>query len=131
MSKVADWLVYAENDLKTAKAALGENVTNNACFHAQQTVEKCLKALLLSEESETPRTHDLLFLLSRARSHKPELLQFDGSVRFLNQFYTPSRYPDAFPGSAQDAMPTKEDAEKSIKFAEEVFNFMKSQISLN
>lgn len=54
---VADWLVYAENDLKTAKVACDESITNNACFHAHQTVEKCLKAILLAKEQEVPTSY--------------------------------------------------------------------------
>lgn len=81
---VADWLIYAENDLKTAKAALQEDVTNNACFHAQQTVEKSLKAILLAEENEVPKVHDLLFLLERVQKHESGFSQFEEACRFLN-----------------------------------------------
>lgn len=128
MSKVADWLLYAENDLKTAKAALNEGITNTACFHAQQTVEKCLKALLLDKEQNVPRTHDLLFLLEKVQSYLPDLSQFKQNAQFLSQFYIPMRYPDALPGSAAEGLPSKEDSQKAIELAEEVLNFVRFKI---
>lgn len=128
MNKVADWLLYAENDLKTAKAALDEGITNTACFHTQQTVEKCLKAILLDKEQEVPRTHDLLFLLEKAQSYSPELSKFSENAKFLNQFYIPMRYPDAFPGSAAESLPNRQDSERAIELAGEILNFVKSTI---
>lgn len=128
MNKVADWLLYAENDLKTAKAALDEGVTNTACFHAQQTVEKCLKVILLDKEQDVPRTHDLLFLLEKAQSYFPDLSKFSENAQFLNQFYIPMRYPDALPGSAAEGLPTEQDCKKAIELAEEVLNFVSSRI---
>ena len=44
---VAKWLELAEIDFRAAKAILKEGgLTPVVCFHAQQTVEKCLKALV-------------------------------------------------------------------------------------
>lgn len=126
MSKIGDWLLYAENDLKTAKVALAAEVTNTACFHTHQVAEKCLKALLLEKEQEIPKTHDLLFLLERTARYYPELSYLKGALQFLNQFYIPMRYPDALPGSAAEGMPTSEEAKKAIDYAEEIFNSTQS-----
>ncbi len=44
---IRDWLAKAENDLKTAVVALtlgGDCPTDTVCFHAQQCVEKYIKA---------------------------------------------------------------------------------------
>ena len=43
--------------------SLPEGSTNTACFHAQQAVEKSLKALLTSWGIAFPKTHDLTRLL--------------------------------------------------------------------
>ena len=46
---VARWLEFAEIDLKAAKTLLEEgSLSSVVCFHAKQSVEKCLKALIES-----------------------------------------------------------------------------------
>lgn len=126
MSRIADWFLYAVNDLKTAKAALAAEVNNTTCFHAHQVAEKCLKALLLDKEQEIPKTHDLLFLFERTIQYYLNLSHLKGALQFLNQFYIPMRYPDALPGGVAEGMPTNEEAKKAIDYAEEIFNFAQS-----
>src|SRR6185503_20668626 len=59
-----DWVEYAEEDLTMAKSALRRSkpLTTSSCFHSQQCAEKYLKAILISQDIEFPKTHDLLIL---------------------------------------------------------------------
>ena len=60
---VARWLEFAEIDLKAAKALLKEgSLSSVVCFHAQQSAEKCLKALIESKGLNPPKSHDLVML---------------------------------------------------------------------
>ena len=60
---VVRWLEFAEIDLKAAKTLLEEgSLSSVVCFHAQQSVEKCLKALVESSGLNPPKSHDLLLL---------------------------------------------------------------------
>jgi len=118
-----DWLLFAENDLKTAKAALADDIPSNACFLAQQTVEKSLKGLILVTNQDIPKTHDLLFLLK-----KSGLSQFREECLFLDKFYIPTRYPDAILGSLHEGLPDKIKAKQAIGYAEQIFNFIKGKI---
>lgn len=62
LSVVREWVAKAENDLKTAAHTLklGKDCpTDTVCFHAQQCVEKYLKALLVWKGIDFPKTHDL------------------------------------------------------------------------
>ncbi|HEX9668755.1 MAG TPA: HEPN domain-containing protein, partial [Thermoanaerobaculia bacterium] len=63
MHEVArEWILKAENDLKTAVHVLklGEHCpTDSVCFHAQQCVEKYVKAVLILAGTDFPKTHDL------------------------------------------------------------------------
>ncbi len=43
-----------------------ESPTDTVCFHAQQCVEKYLKAVLVSEAIDFPKTHDLEELMDRS-----------------------------------------------------------------
>jgi HEPN domain-containing protein len=58
------WVEYAEEDLVMAESALRRRkpLTTPSCFHSQQCAEKYLKAILVSQEIEFPKTHDLLIL---------------------------------------------------------------------
>lgn len=59
------WLKKAENDVITARQtlALEDGPTDTPCFHAQQAVEKSLKALLTANGIVFPYTHDVIALL--------------------------------------------------------------------
>lgn len=128
MGSAADWLFLAESDLKTAKAALDNDITNTTCFHAHQAAEKSLKAVLISLGAETPRVHDLLFLLEQTRTHKPELSRLSSACKFLNKFYISTRYPDVFPGTLQEGLPTAEDAKAAVEYAENVLTAAQAAI---
>ena len=59
---VHEWVIKAENDLRAAShiLKLGEECpTDTVCFHAQQCVEKYLKAFLVLEGIDFPKTHDI------------------------------------------------------------------------
>jgi HEPN domain-containing protein len=59
---VSEWVAKAENDITNATHTLklGKDCpTDTVCFHAQQGVEKYLKALLVLERIDFPKTHDI------------------------------------------------------------------------
>jgi HEPN domain-containing protein len=59
---VGEWIAKAENDLKNASNTLKlgkEGPLDTICFHAQQCVEKYMKAFLTSKGIDFPKTHDI------------------------------------------------------------------------
>ena len=59
---VGEWVTKAENDLLAAAhtLTLGEDCpADTVCFHAQQCVEKYLKAFLVLKAIYFPKTHDI------------------------------------------------------------------------
>ena len=92
---VRQWVEKAENDLKNAEhiLPLGEDgPTDTVCFHAQQVVEKYLKALLTSKGTDFPKTHDIGALTELM----PEAMRPELSVeeqRRLTVYATVTRYP--------------------------------------
>lgn len=59
-----DWLLRAHSDLALACGRLRRSVLpEDLCFHAQQAVEKSLKAVLISRGIDFPRTHNLRMLI--------------------------------------------------------------------
>lgn len=90
-----EWVIKAENDLKTAAHTLklgGECATDTVCIHAQQCVEKYLKAVLVLHAVEFPKTHDiekLVYLLPRGVLSSWVLEE----QRRLTHYATVTRYP--------------------------------------
>lgn len=64
------------------------------CFHAQQTIEKSLKAVLFLHRIEFRRTHDLTELAQLLRQHGIESPVADLQLNVLNPFAVTFRYDD-------------------------------------
>jgi HEPN domain-containing protein len=62
---VLKWIKKAENDLKTAKDEIEvyNPATDTICFHAQQCVEKYLKAYLFFHQKYFRKTHNIAELI--------------------------------------------------------------------
>ncbi len=116
------WLEHARSDLRLACLAVGQGVLpEQICFHAQQTVEKALKAILLVRRVEFPFTHDLEELLSifaGAGLAVPAELQEAG---VLTPYAVETRYP-GFWGeiSGEDISLALTLAQKALSWAEEM-----------
>ena len=120
MTEVNDpraWAERAEEDFILARTALRRKkpLTSGACFHAQQSAEKYIKALLISKGIEFPKTHDLL-MLNNLCSAAGIFLEIDQRhLNTLSDYAVRTRYP----GNA----PTVDDAKEAIELAKLVRNF--------
>jgi HEPN domain-containing protein len=63
-------------------------------FHAQQAVEKALKAALFANRIEFGRTHDLIKLAQLLRGRGINVPASDNQIRRLNPFAVTFRYDD-------------------------------------
>ncbi len=62
---VKEWMEKAEKDFATARREIQVQEDQNydaVCFHAQQCIEKLMKALLIHLDVVPTKTHDLAFL---------------------------------------------------------------------
>ncbi|MDA8334645.1 MAG: HEPN domain-containing protein [Peptococcaceae bacterium] len=128
MQKPADWIKVAHDDLRMTELAIGEDIFGMACFHAQQAAEKTLKGFLIVNNVNYPQKHDLIRLNRLCRQIDSNFVELKSQVTLLNQFYMPSRYPDAAVGMTPEGMPTKETARKALDFAREVVEFCSEKI---
>ncbi len=91
----AGWVEKADNDLKNASHTLEldeDCPTDTVVFHAQQCVEKYLKALLVVDGIDFPRTHSVSVLLDLlAESIRPALTTEEQER--LTDYATTTRYP--------------------------------------
>ena len=118
-----EWIKIAEEDLQSAEYLLEKSLFRMACYHAQQSVEKVLKAVLTEEEIEFSRTHNILDLASAVKQtgHESPLAAEDAV--FLNSVYR-ARYPTAL-GLLPTGEPTQEDAERASHSAREMRRWLK------
>src|SRR2546430_15083709 len=71
--QLVEWIQKAEADYEVAHLLMSSNKihVDAACFHAQQAVEKYLKAILVSHSVLFEKTHNLVFLLDLVLPHQP------------------------------------------------------------
>lgn len=120
---VKAWLVKARKDLHFAKEALrqGEEYTDVACFHAQQSAEKTLKAYLVWLEIEFPKTHVLEDLLDLIAQKDLSLEGWREGLQIMTPFAVEIRYPEF-------SLPSLVEAKQAVETADEVLKFIKTAL---
>ncbi len=120
MSEAADWLRFAGEDLQVAEWAMSASLYNQVCFHAQQCVEKALKAWLVHHNLVSPKAHQMSILLTLLPRPLPFSAEVEAGILTLDRFYIPTRYPDALPGALPEGMPEVADADEALTLARQV-----------
>ena len=87
-------LAERDRDAFEVLAASGATAHAAAGFHAQQAVEKALKALLCLRDIDFPRTHDLENLFSRLSGSGPIPPYASAQLRPLTPYAVDFRYDD-------------------------------------
>lgn len=95
------WVAKAEADLwvaETLMAAAGERAVDEqfdgVCFHAQQCVEKSMKAVLVLHGITPRKTHDLPSLAAEIVSVVPDYLSNVVELREITNLGIRVRYPE-------------------------------------
>src|SRR5437868_453126 len=91
-----EWVDKAEADFVSAGRELRARKQPNydsACFHAQQCVEKYLKARLVEANTRFTKTHDLEKLLDLILPREPLWAAFRPVLNDLNSYAVAYRYP--------------------------------------
>lgn len=116
-----EWLNRAKDDLTVIEEIIdNQDLTNMVAFHAQQAVEKTLKAVVEEFEIEFIKTHQLEFLLKKA---KPQItFEVDlTTIKKLDEVYIATRYPSDL-GLMPYGKPTAEDAQQFHEFAKNIYD---------
>jgi HEPN domain-containing protein len=118
MKKISiEWLKAAEDDLALIQHIIeDEGLSHLVAFHAQQAIEKSLKAVIEEELEENIKTHSLDKLIGLTKDIIP--LEYDDEViASLESLYIDSRYPGTL-GLLPEGKPSKQEAETFLKEAQ-------------
>lgn len=93
-----NWFKRADEDLEFIEIILKEKrfSFNPICFHAQQAAEKYLKGFLACHDLHVRKIHDLETLVDDAKTVNQSFETLRSEIKFLNQFYIASRYPEDY-----------------------------------
>ena len=122
---VKEWIQKAKGDYHTALREYRARKAPNydaAGFHAQQCIEKYLKALLQKHNKPFLKIHDLLTLMESCLSFIPELELQKEPLAFLNQFSVSFRYPGESANRGQ--------AKKAIKAMKTIIQTLQTHLKL-
>ena len=116
---VAEWVEKAEGDRASALREVRARKNPNydaACFHAQQCIEKYLKAVLQAENRSAPKTHDLSRLLDVCLDKYPLWAGLRPDLEALTEYAVAYRYP----GSSADREIAKQVVKKMTRICAEL-----------
>jgi HEPN domain-containing protein len=111
------WIDNAVRGVRVAELLREAGEWPEAAFHGQQAVELVLKAEIIRTGVAPPRMHNLIELYRRTPSAvQGTLRDLVTGMRRLDQYYMPTRYPDAITGS----LPGEQEANEAVAVARQV-----------
>lgn len=113
----AEWMNRAKSDLAIASAEIEGVYLEDLCYHAQQAVEKSLKAILLARVGSFPYIHDLAELVNRIQQAGVQVPEPVRSAVALTEYAVGAQYPGL------DEPVTRSDWEEALNMANEVLNW--------
>ncbi len=128
MNRSTDWLKQSERDLDQARLSLREGFYEWACFAAQQSAEKAIKALC-EKHNIIVRTHQLMGLLKALSDFENITDEIYQKGVILDRFYIPTRYPNGFTSGAPMEYFFLDDAQEAINNAETIIQFCRNKIT--
>jgi HEPN domain-containing protein len=118
-----EWILQAEYDMETADIMFNSGRYFYAVFMCHLSIEKALKGIFLLKLGEIPpKTHNLIFLLSRIGSKPDE--DIGVFITKLNETNVATRYPDDLKSLQKDY--TQEIVKDIIKRSKETLGWIKT-----
>jgi HEPN domain-containing protein/phosphoserine phosphatase len=119
------WFVTGKDDLDTAVILKQNQKHAHACFHAQQAVEKAIKAIWYLCDKD-PWGHSIFKLVQDLEEVDTDafslLNQYTNDAKKLDRLYIPTRYPNGLPDITPDMAYSEDDSQYSIDVAQKILN---------
>lgn len=109
---IREWLEKAYKDLAVVDFVVqrGDYFADIACFHAQQSAEKAIKAYLIWKGIEPPRTHALGALVNLLPSDDLFLESWRPTLDRMSAYAVANRYPESSTLTEEDALEARDTA---------------------
>jgi HEPN domain-containing protein len=122
-----DWLEAASMDIESIGYLIqDERLTGQVAFHAQQAIEKSLKALIEEHGDRVPKIHSLSKLFDICEVYI-KLDPIEDLIIALDSLYLESRYPGDF-GLLPAGKPTIKQTQLFYNFAKDIFHLIKHHL---
>ena len=120
------FLEVADRDIRTFRllAAAVDSDDEAVGFHAQQSIEKCIKAVLCVNEIAFRKTHDLVELIDLLRDSKKSLPPDVESLDGLNPYAVTLRY------DLLDAEPPTLERDEVLKIVADVRSWAEREVDV-
>jgi HEPN domain-containing protein len=124
-----DWFAQAERDFRHARNARDDGDYEWACFAAQQSADKAVKAIYrrLGLEGWGHSLKQLLDSLAEIEQVPSELRE---AGLLLDRYYIPTRYPNGFAQGVPGEYFLAKDAEEAIAYADRILAFIRGRLGL-
>lgn len=125
------WLRQASDDYRFGRAALVGRFHAQACFVAQQSAEKAVKAVHYHLGTRPVIGHSVHGLLKRLNARAGVTSELLATGASLDQYYVPTRYPDALPGLAPVDAFSAVQARSALQAAGRILRWARGQLRRN
>lgn len=124
-NRAQDWLATAENDWLWGRDSAEHGYYAQACFIAQQVAEKALKAIALYRGYDQIKSHSVRQIAQFLQINA----ELEDAARILDQYYIPTRYPDAFAEGVPQHYYNGQQAESALSLAQTILNRARAEIN--
>lgn len=122
------WILQAKYDLAAGKGLADRGQHCLACFCAQQTAEKAIKAILYGIGARPSHSNSLIELARLAQEKAPQAGELPENVAKLDPYYLSARYPSAWPSGTPGQNLGTVESKDALKIATEVLQFAETAI---
>jgi len=118
------WVDHAEDDYNNSGKLIRGSKPSiyGTCFHAQQSAEKYMKAMLVFKGKRFPMTHDLVVINNLLSEAGIFIGITEDTLDTLSAYAVASRYPGA--------VPTIEEAKEAIEITKTIRKFSRAFLGL-
>ncbi len=124
-NRARDWFAQAERDLEQARSSQAEGRHEWACFAAQQSAEKAVKALHL-HFGQDAWGHVISRLLAELPADTGDLQE---KAKVLDNFYVAARYANGHAEGAPFEHYGRLQSDTAIQYAGEILEFVRARLA--